>query len=123
MKKRTSKSSKRKLRAARNHYINTVDSLTLAKTTVQCGEPACQTNVPVAKFRCDEGSRHFLRNKLFRALDCFCGESRRRTKENQLSPRNLKLWQKRLTNKTPKSTRFLRRFSNWSNNSRMLGQV
>ena len=49
MKKRTSKSSKRKLRAARNHYTNTVDSLTLAKTTVQ-GEPACQTNVPVAKF-------------------------------------------------------------------------
>jgi hypothetical protein len=50
MKKRTSKSSKRKLRATRNHYTNTVDSLTLAKTTVQ-GEPACQTNVPVAKFR------------------------------------------------------------------------
>jgi hypothetical protein len=51
MKKRTSKSLKRKLRAARNHYTNTVDSLILAKTTLQGGEPACQINVPVAKFR------------------------------------------------------------------------
>ncbi len=49
IKKRTSKSSKRKLRAARNHCTNTVDSLTLAKTTVS-GEPACQINVPVANF-------------------------------------------------------------------------
>jgi LysM repeat protein len=40
------------------------------------GEPACQINVPVAKFRWDESNRYFLRNKLFRALDCFCGESR-----------------------------------------------
>ena len=39
MKKRTSKSSKRKLRAARNHYTNTVDSLTLAKTTVKAANP------------------------------------------------------------------------------------
>ncbi len=50
MKKRTSKSSKRKPRAAQNHYTNTVDSLTLAKTTVKRDEPACQINVTVAKF-------------------------------------------------------------------------
>src|SRR6266853_2940970 len=49
IKKRTSKSSKRKLRAARNHCTNTVDSLALAKTTVS-GEPACQINIPVANF-------------------------------------------------------------------------
>ncbi len=51
MKKRTSKSSKRKLRAAGDYYINTVDLLLLAKTTLKRGEPACQINVPVAKFR------------------------------------------------------------------------
>jgi len=50
MKKRTSKSSKRKLRTAWNHYNNAADSLTLAKTTVKRGEPACQINVSVAKF-------------------------------------------------------------------------
>jgi LysM repeat protein len=50
MKKRTSKSSKRKPCAAQNHYTNTVDSLTLAKTTVKRDEPACQINVTVAKF-------------------------------------------------------------------------
>jgi hypothetical protein len=45
MKKRTSKSSKRKPRAAQNHYINAVDSLTLAKTAVERSEPACQINI------------------------------------------------------------------------------
>ena len=39
IKKRTSKSSKRKLRASRNHHTNTTDPLTLAKTTVKRGEP------------------------------------------------------------------------------------
>src|SRR5215216_6330697 len=47
MKKRTSKSSKRKLPAART---NAVDSLTFVKTIVQSGKPACQINVPMAKF-------------------------------------------------------------------------
>src|SRR3954468_8803585 len=50
MKKRTSKSSKRKLPAAQNHCPNTVDSLTLAETMVKCGEPTCQINIPMAKF-------------------------------------------------------------------------
>jgi LysM repeat protein len=39
MKKRTSKSSKRKLRAARNRYTNTANSLTLGKTTVKAANP------------------------------------------------------------------------------------
>ena len=50
MKKRTSKSSKRKPRGEWNHYTFTVDSLTLAKTTVKRDEPACQINITVAKF-------------------------------------------------------------------------
>jgi hypothetical protein len=49
MKKRTSKSSKRKLPAAQNHWANTVDSLTLAKTMVK-RRTRLQINVPVAKF-------------------------------------------------------------------------
>jgi len=42
----------------------------------QRGEPACQINVTVAKFRCDEGGWHFLRNKFSSALRCFCREPR-----------------------------------------------
>jgi hypothetical protein len=50
IKKRTSKSSKRKPRADRNHHVNTLLFFTLAKTTVKRGDAACQINVPVAKF-------------------------------------------------------------------------
>lgn len=51
MKKRTSKSSKRKLRTGRAIITPLlVDSLIPRKTMIQPGEPACQINVPMARF-------------------------------------------------------------------------
>src|SRR5262245_52081115 len=85
MKKRTSKSSKRKGRHPPQReplYHYSVTSLHwqlrfavhTSRLTIRGGEPACQTNVPVAKFRCDEVSRHVLYNKLSCAVGCFRGE-------------------------------------------------
>src|SRR6516164_10988455 len=88
MKKRTSKSSKRKGRWAPcnvNRYIIAVLHrcigscalpFTRQRLTIRGGEPVCQTNVPVEKFRCDEASRHVLHNKLLCALGCFRREPR-----------------------------------------------